>query len=158
MKKLLVTLLILVALAGSIYLALTVRWGGGGSPTQVVRTRTMSSSVMDASGKSHTIEARMAFELDRETGGGINQTQLEQAIQYALNGIDYDLFTASNDLSYVKDEVMEIIRTQTGINADAITGIYVTDFASDFYLPAETLPNTSRNDEIFNGLFGNKKR
>ena len=149
--------ILLIIFAGfGVYTAINVASNRSEPGPIVVRTRLVSSSVRDADGKEHSLEARFAFEIDPATGSGITQNELEDAMQATMNRLSYEDLSGYDGLEYVKGEMRRSLAASAGINEDAVAAIYVTDFAADFNLPTDTPPPSTgnRGGNTFNRLFG----
>ncbi|MCL2703216.1 MAG: flagellar basal body-associated FliL family protein [Defluviitaleaceae bacterium] len=151
-----IILTVLLITAGSIYWALNMITPDETSPTRIIRSQILRQDMRDATGRIRPVEAQVAFEVEREGGGGISQEQLERAIQATLSRLDYEEIRALDGMDYIRSELMQTLRADPGINAEAVEAIYITGFASDFSLPAEPMPtNDDPRNQAFDRLFGN---
>jgi hypothetical protein len=118
------------------------------------RTPILKTVVTGGDGQNHSINARFGLEITTELEDTVDVEAAVNIIERGLASLDYDTINEER-LDYVKAHLMEELEGKTGINADAIEAIYVTDFVTDFELTTDTLPDISPVNDIFRGLFQN---
>lgn len=146
---------LMVALAASgLYFGIIRNFNDGNvSPTSILRSDIVKTSIISSDGEEHSLEARFAVELTNEMIDSVDEKALIANITAALTSLNYDAASSYDGINYVKEMINKNLESVDGVNIDAIEGIYITDFLTDFQLNTDTLPADKGNSSIWKSLF-----